>query len=365
MFTPHLAVGVKPLQQPRVSSHAGKVPVGEVSINASGVSEHEGCASHIWHTFSLPSRDPYYRLHEGHEAGRVDTVTSSALRTPARAPMAPETQSAPKPTPATFYAEVLAPGQLGALRNPPCSVLQCMQSILLVPPNHQLLEIPHIIQRALTWNPREHELNSLYDAVVLQEPLQQVAAGDDAEEHAMPVEGVFNDMLKKLQTMKRDRSEEGSEMDLSNADSRLLAIKSATASEAYSEHFRAENAIRDDGREWAIPTGSENSITYTLELDEPKEILGLGLAHRVEPQWKFFKQCYVQMPGRHASENKLTFTESREVQIAMLQKPFTSSRVEIKFLSDQISTGEGTPGLRGIMLIGCDSAEGGEKKRRT
>jgi len=53
------------------------------------------------------------------------------------------------------------------------------------------------------------------------------------------------------------------------------------------------------------------------------------------------------------------------VQIAMLQKPFTSSRVEIKFLSDQISTGEGTPGLRGIMLIGCDPAEGGEKKRRT
>ena len=256
-------------------------------------------------------------------------------------------------------------GQLWALRNPPCSVLQCMQGILLVPPNHQLLEIPHIIQRALTWNPREHELNSLYDAAVLQEPLQQVAAGDDAEEHAMPVEGVFNDMLKKLQTMKRDRSKEGSEMDRSNADSGLLAIKSATASEAFSEHFRAENAIRDDGREWAIPAGSENSITYTLELDEPKEILGLGLAHRVEPRWKFFKQCYVQMPGRRASENKLTFTESREVQIAMLRERFISSSVEIKFPSDQISTGEGTPGLRGIMLIGCDPAEDGGKKRRT
>ena len=71
------------------------------------------------------------------------------------------------------------------------------------------------------------------------------------------------------------------------------------------------------------------------------------------------------MPGRRASENKLTFTESREVQIAMLREPFISSRVEIKFPSDQISTGEGTPGLRGIMLIGCDPAEDGGKKRRT
>ena len=181
----------------------------------------------------------------------------------------------------------------------------------------------------------------------------------------MPVEGVFNDMLNKLQTMKRDRSKEDSEMDRPNADSGLLAIKSATASEAFSEDFRAENAIRDDGREWAIPAGSENSITYTLELDEQKEILGLGLAHRVEPRWKFFKQCYVQMPGRRASENKLTFTESREVQIAMLRERFIGSSVEIKFPSDQISTGEGTQGLRGIMLIGCDQAEDGGKKRRT
>jgi hypothetical protein len=255
-------------------------------------------------------------------------------------------------------------GLLWALRNPPCSVLQCMQSILLVPPKHQLLAIPHIIQRALTWNPRVHELDSLYDAAVLQEPLQQVTAGGDAAEHAMPVENVFTDMLKKLQTMKRDRSSAGSEMDRSNADSGTLAIKSATASAAFSEHFAAENAICNNDREWAIPVETENSITYTLELDGPKEIQGLGLAHRIDPQWKVFKQCYVQMPERHVPANRLTFTESREVQIAMLQETFTSSRVEIKFLSDQISAGEGTPGLLGIMLIGCDSAEDGGHTRR-
>ena len=243
-------------------------------------------------------------------------------------------------------------------------VRNCMNGILILPSTDRLNTQTNMAERVAAWCPGTQELSALKDPDE-GAPATTSEATEEMLEDTVPMEGVFNDMLKKLQTMKRDRSKEGSEMDRSNADSGLLAIKSATASEAFSEHFRAENAIRDDGREWAIPAGSENSITYTLELDEPKEILGLGLAHRVEPRWKFFKQCYVQMPGRRASENKLTFTESREVQIAMLREPFISSRVEIKFPSDQISTGEGTPGLRGIMLIGCDPAEDGGKKRRT
>ena len=243
-------------------------------------------------------------------------------------------------------------------------VRNCMNGILILPSTDRLNTQTNMAERVAAWCPGTQELSALKDPDE-GAPATTSEATEEMLEDTVPMEGVFNDMLKKLQTMKRDRSKEGSEMDRSNANSGLLAIKSATASEAFSEHFRAENAIRDDGREWAIPAGSENSITYTLELDEPKEILGLGLAHRVEPRWKFFKQCYVQMPGRRASENKLTFTESREVQIAMLRERFISSSVEIKFPSDQISTGEGTPGLRGIMLIGCDPAEDGGKKRRT
>ena len=243
-------------------------------------------------------------------------------------------------------------------------VRNCMNGILILPSTDRLNTQTNMAERVAAWCPGTQELSALKDPDE-GAPATTSEATEEMLEDTVPMEGVFNDMLKKLQTMKRDRSKEGSEMDRSNANSGLLAIKSATASEAFSEHFGAGNAIRDDGREWAIPAGSENSITYTLELDEPKEILGLGLAHRVEPRLKFFKQCYVQMPGRRASENKLTFTESREVQIAMLRERFISSSVEIKFPSDQISTGEGTPGLRGIMLIGCDPAEDGGKKRRT
>ena len=72
----------------------------------------------------------------------------------------------------------------------------------------------------------------------------------------------------------------------------------------------------------------------------------------------------VQTPEEQIPDNKLTFTQDREVQGALLPAPFTSQEVQVLFSKDQISEGEGTPGLRGIMLLGRELTDNPNARKR-
>jgi hypothetical protein len=233
-------------------------------------------------------------------------------------------------------------------------VRNCMNGILILPSTDRLNTQINMVERVAAWCPWTQELNALQDAEK-GAPVTSSDASEETLDETMPMEDIFKDMNEKLQSMKRSRSiEEGD----------ILTIQSATASAVFNEQFAAVNAIHNNGEEWAIPERVGGSTTLTLHLDGPREIQGLGLAHRACPQYRAFTQCYVQTQGQHIPENKLTFKESREVQVVMLPTPFTSSEVEIRFISDQISAGVGTPGLRGVMLVGRDSTESSEKRTK-
>ena len=91
----------------------------------------------------------------------------------------------------------------------------------------------------------------------------------------------------------------------------------------------------------------------------------IAIAHRAYQQYTAFMQCYVQTPEEQIPDNKLTFTQDREVQGALLPAPFISQAVQVHFSRDQISAGEGTPGLRGIMLLGREPTDSlAARKRR-
>ncbi|OUT63310.1 MAG: hypothetical protein CBB71_00525 [Rhodopirellula sp. TMED11] len=128
---------------------------------------------------------------------------------------------------------------------------------------------------------------------------------------------------------------------------------------SFNSNFAAGNAINDNGEEWAIlePDKLQEPITITLHLSEPWLIKALAIAHRTDVRYPAFKQCYVQTPSEQFPTNELTFTQDRGVQSAMLQVPFTSQEVQVLFSQEEVFAGEGTPGLRGIMLLGCKPSD--------
>ena len=296
-------------------------------------------------------------------------------------------------------------GQLLSVRKPQIAAFSCVASILVVPKDHRLCDMPNITENALQWDPRCHSIGDLLERAPpfpsfvaalgagsggLQQGAasssevarpEQAALGGSAgsdtigknrdnsragaqtavtaetSDDAMPVDETFPKMIAKLQGMKRNREEE---------DSIIIMPVSATSSVSFNSNFDAENAISRDDREWAIKELDEirGPITLTLHLNEPREITGIALAHRAHQQYTAFMQCYVQTPEEQIPDNKLTFTQDREVQGALLPAPFISQVVQVHFSRDQISAGEGTPGLRGIILLGREPTDSLDARKR-
>ena len=233
-------------------------------------------------------------------------------------------------------------------------VRNCMNGILILPSTDRLNTQTNMAERVAAWCPGTQELSALKDPEE-GAPATTSEATEEMLEDTVPMEDIFKVMNEKLQSMKRSRSIE---------DGDILPIQSAIASAEFNERFAAGNVLHSNDTEWAIPEKVGGSTTLTLRLDGPREILGLGIAHRANPQYRAFTQCYVQPQGQHIPGNRLTFQEDREVQVIRLSASFTSSEVEICFPSNQISKGEGTPGLRGVMLVGRASTENSEKRTR-
>ena len=252
-------------------------------------------------------------------------------------------------------------------RGSKAKVLACVNGILILPTTHRLVEQEGLPGRAETWNPRQQDLADLEGlswADIDEEEeerakQQQSATGSDPRHgaanssgngEAMQVDATFTNMIKQLDSMKRSREE--------TIDT-IIAPESAASNVSFNSNFAAGNAIHDNGEEWAIlePDKLQEPITITLHLSEPWLIKALAIAHRTDVRYPAFKQCYVQTPSEQFPTNELTFTQDRGVQSAMLQVPFTSQEVQVLFSQEEVFAGEGTPGLRGIMLLGCKPSD--------
>ena len=276
--------------------------------------------------------------------------------------------------------------QLLSARKSPVNAVNCASGILVMSMNHELCGVSDITERALQWDPKRHSIDdllarsppspssdatlgagsgSLQQNAASSDQQQSMANSDDearpvqaalggqasspAADDVMSVEETFSNLMEKIQKIKRSREA---------GDCIVIDPVSATSNVSFNSNFDAENATRRDDTEWAIQQNPTGQITFTLQLKEPVEILGLGTAHRADHRYAAFTQCYVQTPEKQMPEKKLTFTASREMQVNMLPAPFTTQQVQVLFSRDGISDGGGTPGLRGIVLLGREPADG-------